>query len=235
MPAAHGAADCDACGAVWGLEHRCPHCASLSRAAAGGEFRWTCPDCGGMRLPPRVARLLGGDPDGSLAQVHCAYTAWLRRAKARRRALLVTAIATPAALLGIGAGFLSGADELDAARVVLAFLVAALALVAAGVAWFRLRLLTDRAEAAAVDERGELRRTYRRAVSLLAREEELTDDELAELVQSTRDIRRVRIAAGGLDTSRVAAAPAPPDLATDSLDDGVASEGEAALSRARSQ
>jgi hypothetical protein len=212
MPAAHGAAECDACGAVWGQEHQCPHCGSLSHAAAGGEFRWACRDCGGIRLPPRVARIVGNDPDGSLAHLHRHYTAWSRKAAFRRRALLVTTLVAPVALLALLLGLLTGTPH-----IAVACLAAAVGCVTAGATFLTLRALSDRAEATAVGERGEIRSTYRRAVSMFVREEELTDDELEELVQSTRDIRRVRIAAGGLDAARVSPAPTPPDtdLATD--------------------
>ncbi|HQY62062.1 MAG: transposase [Myxococcales bacterium] len=234
MPATHGAAECEACGAVWGQEHQCPHCASVSPATAGGEFRWTCRDCGGIRLPPRVARMFGSDPDGSLSHVHRSYAEWTRRARTRRRALLATAVVAPLAIGAFCARVLAGADTFKASHVVLAFFFSALTLVVAGAAWLWLRTLSDRADAAALDERGELRRTYRRAVSMLAREEELTDDELAELVQSTRDIRRVRLATGGLTARHARSAPATPhgDLQPEETDEGVASE-SAPSSRAR--
>ncbi len=233
MPATHGSAECESCGAVWGQEHLCPHCAAWSRPVGGGEFRWTCRDCGAIRLPPRVARIVGNDPDGTLLHLHQDYAAWSRKAKSRRRALLITGIVAPIAILALWVGLLTGSDDLGASRVVGAFALAAVALVVAGATFFRIRALGDRAEAAAIDERGEIRRTYRRAVSMLLREEELTDDELAELVQSTRDVRRVRIAAGAASPPRVPATIDEPDATGGH--GGAVSEGETQDTRSRAR
>ena len=60
--------------------------------------------------------------------------------------------------------------------------------------WARTRL--GRANVMEVDARAEVRRTFRRVVAHVVRQEGLSDAEIDDLVQSTREVRRVRLSAG---------------------------------------
>lgn len=186
------------------------------RASRGGDFRWSCPGCGGVRLPPRVARVVGNDPEGELSELYRAYSSYTRSVGRRRRLFLLVAVFTPLAVGLLWSGLLRS-DALDegvgASKALVIFGLGAAAALLALVVGARLRALHDQAEIGAVNGRGELRRTYRRAVARLLREEELTDDELSEIVQSTRDIRRLRIAEAASRGAQ--AAPLPPPEASD--------------------
>jgi len=156
--------------------------------------------------------VLGPDPDGSLRFLFKDYTAWSRRVRQRQRAVVATVVVAPLFVAVVWAGLLAGEESVGATHVALAFAIAAVSAVVATSVYVSVRDARDRAEVVATDERGEIRRTYRRAAAMLLREEELTDDELAELVQSTRDVRRTRVAAGlhaPADPVRVAQDDAP--------------------------
>ena len=207
------ATDCASCGHVWGCEHRCPHCDAVARAVrGGGEFPWVCSACRGVRLPVRVTRIMGSDPDGSLRELYEHYTKSMCRARSSQRALAAIASVALMAIVALWIGLLRGEESLAARHGAVAFVVVASSVLVATATYHKIRDLRDRAEAGAVEERDEIRRTYRRAAAALLCEEELTDDEIAELVQSTRDVRRTRIAAGvdgRASTSRVSHEDAP--------------------------
>ena len=187
VPATADRGECAACGHVWGSAHECPHCGVRLRAVRSEAFRWACPGCGGFRLPPRLVRSLTADPDGevrAVAEGHRAAMADVRRAW-RVVVWVITAVALSGAGALISAAFGS----------VVAAVLAGVCLVAVFVAfWARARL--GRATVVETEARAEVRRTFRRVVAHVVRQEGLSDAELDELVQSTREVRRVRLSAG---------------------------------------
>lgn len=158
------------------------------RAVRSEAFRWACPGCGGFRLPPRLARSLTADPGGEVRAVAEGHAAAM--AEARRARRLVVWVFTAVGLSGAGAVVAILRESAIGAAV-----LASVCLVAVfAVFWARARL--GRATVMEVDARAEVRRTFRRVVAHVMRQEGLSDAELDELVQSTREVRRVRLSAG---------------------------------------
>lgn len=188
VPATADRGECAACGHVWGSAHECPHCGVRLRAVRSQAFRWACPGCGGFRLPPRLVRSLTADPGGEVRAVSEGHGAAM--AEARRARRLVGLVFTAVALSGAGAVVAILLESAIAAAVLASVCLAAVF----AAFWARARL--GRATVMEVDARAEVRRTFRRVVAHVVRQEGLSDAEIDDLVQSTREVRRVRLTAG---------------------------------------
>lgn len=188
VPATADRGECFACGHVWGSAHECPHCGVRLRAVRSEAFRWACPGCGGFRLPPRLVRSLTADPGGEVRAVSEGHDAAM--AEARRARRVVVWVFAAVVVSAVGAVVAIVLESAIGAAV-----LASLCLLAVCAAfWARTRL--GRANVMEVDARAEVRRTFRRVVAHVVRQEGLSDAEIDDLVQSTREVRRVRLSAG---------------------------------------
>lgn len=188
VPATADLGECAACGHVWGPAHECPHCGVRLRAVRSEAFRWACPGCGGFRLPPRLVRALTADPGGEVRAVSEGHGAAMAEARRARRLLVRVLTTVGLSAVGTVVAFLLE-NAIGAAILTSVCLAAVFASF-----WARGRL--GRATVMEVEARAEVRRTFRRVVAHVVRQEGLSDAEIDDLVQSTREVRRVRLSAG---------------------------------------